>query len=148
MSKYISEKVNKLSSIGMMKLIPRSYKPFSEVISLRRGLCVNSVKGWLALYSSKDYLQEPRWRVKPYIQEVKPDIAFWVFALDIRGIVIIPINIIEVFCVENGISKTPSGQWKLGIQEIDGRYYLFSTKSMYDVTDCFLPSSFRIESNS
>ena len=140
MSEYILENYNKLSKRGMIALIPRSFKPFSEIKPLRRGFCAHSVNGWIAFYNSKDYLIEPNWRVKPYAKVIKPNFTFWCFALDIRGILLISTNIIEDFCTKNNIPQTPSGQWKLGIKENDGKYYLFSKFSLYDVTDCFIPS--------
>lgn len=143
MNKYIINKENKLSWSGVIALIPHYFKPFSEFKRLRRSLCVLSIKGWIAIYASRYYPGESDWFVKPFTRDRDPDIMFWVFALDVRGILIVPTYIIEEFCVNNSIPQTPSCQWKLWIKESDGKYYLFSkcSLSLYDVTDCFIPST-------
>lgn len=141
MSDFIIEKVSKFSVKGLMKLLPKLYKPYIEVRILRRIWCVECPKGWIALYSSKDFTNMPKWRVKPFENNSEIDIAYWAFGLDLRGMLLIPSDIVNEFCNTYAVSRTPSGKWKLGIHEFDGRYYLYAHDSLKDVSDFFIPST-------
>lgn len=70
----------------------------------------------------------------------EPEISYWVIALDVRGIVVLPIELIARFCMDNNVPKLSSGKWSIHLKMEGQKILMYYTDSQIDVSQFFIPA--------
>ncbi len=121
-------------------MLPKEFQPVERTSYHRSKLRANSSMGMFAFSASKEYNDEKVWWTSVFPPENEPEIKFWIIALDIRGILVLPIDIIASFCKRNNVPKLSSGKWSIHLKMEGQKILMYYTDSFEDVSQYFIPS--------
>lgn len=132
-------KAPKLTFNEAIGLLPKEFQPVERASYHKHRLRANSPMGEFAFSASKEYNDAKIWWTSVFPPEDEPEIAYWIIALDIRGIVVLPIDIIARFCIDNNVPKLSSGKWSIHLRMEEQKILMYYTDSTEDVTQYFMP---------
>lgn len=108
-------KAPKLTFNETIELLPKEFQPIERASYHRHKFRAQSPLGIIAFSASKEYNDEEVWWTSVFPPEDEPEITFWIIALDIRGILVLPIDIIDSFCKKNNVPKLSSGAYVIDV---------------------------------
>lgn len=129
----------KLTFNQAIVMLPKEFQPVERALYHRHKLRANSPMGIVAFSASKEYNDEKVWWTSVFPPEDEPEITFWIIALDMRGIVLLPIRLIARFCIDNNVPKLSSGKWSIHLKMEGKRILLYYTDSFEDISQYFIP---------
>lgn len=133
-------KALKLTFEQALSLLPKEFQPLERASYHRHKLRANSPMGKFAFSASKEYNEAKIWWTSVFPPEIDPEISFWIIALDIRGILVLPIDLIECFCKKNNVPKLSSGKWSIHLKMEGQKILMYYTDSFVDISQYFIPS--------
>lgn len=132
-------KAPKLTFDQAIVMLPKEFQPVERASYHRHKLRANSPMGIVAFSASKEYNDEKVWWTSVFPPEDEPEITFWIIALDVRGIVLLPIGLIARFCIANNVPKLSSGKWSIHLKMEGKRILMYYTDSIEDISQYFIP---------
>ena len=133
-------KAPKLTFDQAIVMLPKKFQPVERASYHRHKLRANSPMGIVAFSASKEHNDEKVWWTSVFPPEDEPEITFWIIALDIRGILVLPIGIVDSFCKKNNVPKLSSGKWSIHLKMEEQRILMYYTDSFEDVSQYFISS--------
>lgn len=133
-------KAPKLSFEQAIGLLPKEFLPVERASYHRHKLRANTPKGVFAFSASKEYDNNKVWWTSVFSPDDNPEISYWVIALDVRGIVVLPIELIARFCMDYNVPKLSSGKWSIHLKMEGQKILIYYTDSQIDVSQFFIPA--------
>lgn len=126
----------KLSFDEAISLLPASFKPLDRTFYQKHRLRAETPSGIISYSASREYPDKIWWTsVYPRVSENEVD--YWIIGLDVRGILILPDDLVSDFCIKNNVPKLASGKWSIHIKMDNSNFYLFHSDKLCDVTQYF-----------